>query len=119
MTAEEVLRSSERSALENNQIVSHVTGKTRVEFKGKVKSFSALGMITLALVVIAVLFGSGNLIPSALSERLIEETDVQYADAVESKKLVFQQAMYAGDIPENTAALLKEKNVLKQFMILI
>ena len=112
MTAEEVLRSSESHALENNQIVSHVTGKgTPIKAKGKIKAFGAMGFITLAIIVAAVLFSSGNLIPSAISERLIEETDVQYADAVESKKLVFQQAMQNGDLPENTIAVLKQHGV--------
>ncbi|MBR3322047.1 hypothetical protein IKG05_00160 [Candidatus Saccharibacteria bacterium] len=112
MTAEEVLRESEGLALENNQIVSHVTGKNiDVKKIKKAKSLGAMGFITLMLVVFAVLFSSGNLIPSALSERLIEETDVQYADAVGSKQVVFQQAMREGNLPENTVAILKEKGV--------
>ena len=112
MTAEEVLRSSERSALNNNQMVSYVTGKnTPIKTKGKIKAFGAMGFITLAIIVAAVLFSSGNLIPGAISDRLIEETDVQYADAVESKKLVFQQAMKNGDLPENTIAVLKQHGV--------
>ena len=82
-----------------------------IEKKGKIKTFGAMGLITLALIVAAVLFSSGNLIPSAISERLIEETDVQYADAVESKKLVFQQALKNGDLPENTVAILKKDGV--------
>jgi len=107
-----MLRSSERSALENNQMVSHVTGKIQVETRGKkLKSFTAVLFITAMLAVAAVLFSSGNLIPSAISERLIEETDVQYADAVESKKLVFQQAMQKGDLPENTISVLKQHGV--------
>ena len=112
MTAEEILRSGERSALENNQMVSHVTGKqAALNGKGKKGSLGALAFVTAMLVVFAVLFSSGNLIPSAISERLIEETDVQYADAVESKKLVFQQAMYDGDLPENTVEILKQNGV--------
>ena len=112
MTAEEILRSSERSALNENQIISRVTGKDiTIRKKGKFKTFGAMGLITLALIVAAVLFSSGNLIPSAISERLIEETDVQYADAVESKKLVFQQALKNGDLPENTIAILKQNGV--------
>ncbi|MBR3248574.1 hypothetical protein IKF89_00910 [Candidatus Saccharibacteria bacterium] len=112
MTAEEVLRYSEDSALENNQIISHVTGsRGKVKTTGKLKSLGAMGLITALLVVAAVLFSSGNLIPSAISERLIEETDVQYADAVESKKLVFQQAMKNGELPENTIAVLGQYGV--------
>lgn len=112
MTAEEVLRSSERSALENNQIVSHVTGRAQIETKSKkFKSFSAMLFITIIIAGAAIFFGSGNLIPAAISDRLMEETDVQYADAVESKKLVFQQALKNGDLPENTTKVLKEYGV--------
>ena len=112
MTAEEVLRENESRALGNNQIVSHVTGKsTNAKKLKKAKSFGATGLITAMIIVFAILFSSGNLIPAAISERLVEETDVQYADAVESKKLVFQQAMYDGELPENTVAILKEHNV--------
>lgn len=112
MTAEEVLRASERSALGNNQIVTNVTGKVQMETRGKKwKSIGALGFILLALVVAGVFFSSGSLIPAAISDRLIEETDVQYADAVESKKLVFQQAMKAGELPENTVAVLQQYGV--------
>lgn len=118
MSSEEVLRESERSALEKTsgkEYVVHVDGKVKkqkVKGKGKIKSFGAVGFITLMLGIIAIVFSSGNLIPSAISERLIEETDVQYADAVESKKLVFQQALYSGSIPDNTAEVLKNKGVL-------
>ncbi len=109
MKAEEILQASEDSALENNQIITHVTGKKQpAKIKNKAKSFGAVGFLTLILVVVAVLFSSGNIIPSAISERLIEETDVQYADAVESKKLVFQQAMQSGELPENTKAILEQ-----------
>jgi uncharacterized protein YaiE (UPF0345 family) len=112
MTAEEVLRENENRALGNNQIVSHITGKsTNTKKLKKAKSFGATGLITAMIIVFAILFSSGNLIPAAISERLVEETDVQYADAVESKKLVFQQAMYDGELPENTVAILEEHNV--------
>ena len=117
MTAEEVLRESERSALDNNQVISKVSGKDiRAKSKRGWKSFGALGFITVIIAVFAVVFSSGNLIPAAISERLIEETDVQYADAVGSKEVVFQQAMYEGEIPENTASILKGKNVLTGYV---
>ena len=120
MEAAEDLREFEKSALENNsQFVSNVHGKNiKMKMKGigNLKSFSAMGLITAAIVVFAIAFSSGNLIPDAISERLIEETDVQYADAVESKKLVFQQALYEGNVPDDTAAILKEKGVLVGYM---
>ena len=113
MSAEEILKSSEKSALKNNQFVSHVTGKkSKIKSKKKLTSFGAAGFITVMIVIAAALFGSGNIIPSAISERLIEETDVQYADMVESKKIILQQALKTGDIPDDTAELLKSSGVL-------
>ena len=112
MSAEEALRSNEKSALENNQIISHVTGQKTYASSNKMKKGGlAAAFITAVIVVFTAFFSSGNLIPSAISERLIEETDVQYADAVESKALVFQQALYDGNLPENTVAKLKTNNV--------
>ena len=113
MNAGQVLKASEASALNNNQIISHVTGKNSKSTKTrKLSSLGAAGFITIMIVFFLVIFGSGNIIPSALSERLIEETDVQYADAVESKKIVFQQALRNGEIPDDTAKILKNNGVL-------
>lgn len=112
MSAEEVLKASERSAVENElgkQFVSRVTGKTNA--KKHTKAWGALGLIILMLIVAAVVMSFGNFIPAAISERLIEATDVQYADAVESKMLVFQQALESGDIPANTVKRLEGQGV--------
>ena len=111
MGADTILRESEKNAL-NDKFVSSVNGKVNLKSKKKLKSFGIMMFLTAIILVFAVFFSSGNLIPSAISERLVEETDVQYADAVESKKIVFQQALYNGEIPENTANILKENNVL-------
>ena len=55
MSAEEILKSIERSALNNNQIISHVVGKkTKFKSSKKLRSFGAAGFITLALVIVAV-----------------------------------------------------------------
>ena len=113
MSAEELFRASERSALEDElgeQIVSHVVGKSGKKIKN-FKSWGAIGLITLLIAVLAILFSTGNLIPAAISELLIEATDVQYADAVESKILVFQQALESGDLPANTVERLKNQNI--------
>lgn len=115
MSAEEILRRTERSAATNTDeksiIVSHVIGKASGKKLGAHKSAGAIGLITLLLLVMTILFSSGNLIPAAISERLIEATDVQYADATESKFLVFQQALETGDIPENTIKRLGNQGV--------
>lgn len=112
MNAGNLLRASEASALNNSQFISSVKGKSlKVKSKGKKFSFSVLFLVTLMIAAIAVIFFSGNAIPSSISENLIEETDVQYADAVESKILVFQQAMKNGDIPTNTVSNLEDNNV--------
>lgn len=112
MSAEEILRSNEKSALKGERIVSNVVGRSKKKRGGKIKGFSATAFVTIMILVFVVLFSSGNLIPATISERLVEETDVQYADAVESKILVFQQALVSGDVPKNTIARLKENNVL-------
>ena len=113
MTAEEVLRSNEQSAAENNQIVSSVVGKKN---KGGAlslkKGFGATLFITLLLGVFLLIFSAGNLIPAAISERLIEQTDVQYADAIQTKAYVFQSALSKGTIPSNTISRLKNAGVL-------
>jgi hypothetical protein len=112
MSAEEILRSTEKRALgKNHEIISHVTGKGSQK-GGIFKKFSATAFATLMILVLVVFFSSGNLIPAAISERLIEETDVQYADAVESKILVFQQALAQGELPSNTVMRLKSHEVL-------
>lgn len=111
MSAEEVLKASERSALEDSQIVSRVTKGSVSGKKSRAGSFGVIGLITLMIVVLAILFSSGNLIPAAILERLIEATDVQYADAVESKFLVFQQTLESGTVPENTVKRLKSNGI--------
>lgn len=115
MSAEEILRQSERSAAINSgddaRIISSVLGKAQGGKLKNHKSFGALGLITLMIIILTVLFSSGNLIPAAISERLVEATDVQYADAVESKILVFQQALETGNLPENTVKRLEAQGV--------
>ena len=112
MSAEEVLKANERSAVENElgeQFISRVAGKSGK--KHSRKSWGALGLIALMLIVAAIFVSLGNFIPAAISERLIEATDIQYADAVESKFLVLQQALQNGDIPENTVKRLEGQGV--------
>ena len=114
MSAEEVLRSNESKALSGSQFVSSVAGKGKGKMKGgkKAKAIGAGVFIVGMLAIPMFIFGFGNFAPVALSERLVEETDVQYADGVQSKQLVFQEALKEGKVPENTAARLKENGVI-------
>lgn len=121
MSNTEVLRTSEERALEDSEqatdgseFITQVTGNTEYTGGKKKKwgAISAVGFLTAMIVVLMLFFSSGNFIISAISERLIEETDVQYADAVESKMLVFQQALSTGTIPNNTIERLKSEGVL-------
>ncbi|MBQ2643836.1 hypothetical protein IJG11_02885 [Candidatus Saccharibacteria bacterium] len=113
MSAEETLRSSERSALNNNQFVSHVTGKnSKIKSTKKLKSWGAAGFITAMIILVAVVFSAGNIIPTTIYEGLIEETDMQCADMTASKNLAFQQALESGEIPDGTAEILKRKGIL-------
>ena len=114
MSAEEVLRENEKIATSNSQFISHVAGKKPITIKGgsKIKKYGATGMLLGVILVVAFLFGSGNILPSALMTRLLEATDVQYPDAIISKQLVFQQALKSGEIPEDEAKILKQHNIL-------
>ena len=116
MSAEEVLRESESRALKNGEFVTHVTGRKVRNSKHKLASISATGFITLILIVAVAFFSVGNIVPNAISERLIEETDVQYADLVESKKIVLQQALREGNIPDDTAQMLKKNGVIVGYL---
>ena len=119
MSAEEVLKNSERSATTNrqgpdSQIINHVTGehgRTVLQNLKKHKSLGVIGLVTLVLLTLVVLFSFGNLIPAAILDRLIEATDVQYADAVESKFLVFEQALGNSNVPENTIKRLASNGI--------
>ncbi len=114
MSGEDILRESDKRALSNTQYISRVQGKN-TKFKkssSNLKAYGAAGFLTLMIVIGALLFSSGNIVPSAISQRLIEETDVQYADAVAGKELVFQQALYNGEVPDFTASILKKKGIL-------
>lgn len=126
MSAEEILRSNEEQA-ENNitltdeqatngGIVFTGAGKNKAKnsskFGKKAKRISAAVFVIIILFVVMILFTAGNILPAALSNRLQEETDVQYADAVMSKEIIFQQALREGDIPDNTAEILEDNNVI-------
>ncbi|MBQ3445133.1 hypothetical protein IJG29_00120 [Candidatus Saccharibacteria bacterium] len=112
MSSTEVLREAEGVALGETPIISRVTGKQAKNSGSKIKKWGAGGFVTLMILIFVMFFGSGSLIPVAISERLIEETDVQYADAVESKILVFQQALYSGEVPANTIKRLSDSGVM-------
>lgn len=116
MSAVNVLKQGEKIALSHNQIISHVTGKTKQPEKKSKAAIGATGFITLLILVFVVFFGLGNFIPTTILAKLIEQTDVQYADAVESKKIAFQQALREAQdektqIPENTIKRLNEHGV--------
>ncbi len=109
MSTAETLLENERSALTHNQIVSRVSGKN-VNLEKK----SGVGVIVAVAATIGVaglFFMSSNALPISASERLIEETDIQYADAVESKLIVFQRALINGELPDDTTENLLRKGV--------
>ena len=117
MSAEELLRSNELAALNGDRIVSHVSGRPGKKKRGKAKKASAMFFATGIILVFMVFFSSGTLVPAAISERLVEETDVQSADGVESKLAVFQYALVTGDVPLNTVRKLAENGVLVGRMV--
>lgn len=119
MSADEILRSGERSASKignnsyTNPYISNVIGKnSKLKSDKRIKSTIATCFIGSMIAIAAVVLYSGNIIPAKVQEGLVEQTDVQYADMVASKMLVFQQAMYDGDIPGDTVENLKSNNVV-------
>ena len=112
MSADELLKSSERSALNNNQFVSRVSGKkSNTKSAKKLKSLGAVGFIAAMAIIALVLLGSGNILPAAVQERMIEATDVQCADMVMSKNIAIQQALTEGELPDDTTKILNEKGI--------
>ena len=61
MSARDILRSTEKSALIKNQIISNVVGKKSKKSGGRKGKISAAAFITAAIVIVVVFFSSGNL----------------------------------------------------------
>lgn len=117
MNAGQILKASEASALRGGDFLTKVTGKKlNIKKSKKIKSFGAVGFITALLAFFLVIFSSGNLMPSILSDALINEFDVQRADAIESKKIVIQRALEQGNLPEDTVKILKNNGVLTGYV---
>ena len=101
------------------------SGKSKSKLKagGKLKAFGAVGFIVAMLAIFTGLFSTANILPAAISARLSEETDTQYAYSRETQFLIFQAAMRGqdengkdtgkgGDLPDNVVEVLKWKGVL-------
>ena len=115
MNAEGLLLKMESSAIStmnNGAFVSSVTGKSSFKTKKKKRAFSALFLIVSIIIIASLSLGMGNVIPSAISDRILEETNMQHSDAVESTFIIFKQKLVEGSFPVSTAKILKEKNVL-------
>ena len=111
MSAEETFRLSEQNALSGEDHFSSVTGKNLSlsgEKNGSGKSrFGATGAIIGFIGIALFLFLGNDNLPSDLNDRLISQTDVQYADAVESRNLAISEALKSGDFPSDTTEKLK------------
>jgi hypothetical protein len=111
MSAEETFRLSEQNALSGEDHFSSVTGKNLSlsgEKNGSGKSsFGATSAIIGFIGIALFLFLGNDNLPSNLNDRLISQTDVQYADAVESRNLAISEALKSGDFPSDTTEKLK------------
>ncbi len=108
MSAEETLADYERAAENGKQATVQLKGRNLKAHKRK----SPALLLTLGLALaMALLFSSDGMLPIALSERIVEETDVQRTDGLESMLIVFQQALKSGTVPKNTIARLRKKEV--------
>ena len=113
MQSRELLISGENPEPINDQHFWRGKGKkAKIESTKKWKSWGATGLLTAMIILLAVLFNFGEFTSTNLQENLVEQTDVQYADAVASKEIVLQQALVEGNIPEDTATLLKKGGII-------
>lgn len=125
----QALIESEENALENHEFVSNVSYSNSVKFNknsfknnlGNVKQVSRHPILVIcALILIAVvgifIFQSDEEIPSLFNDLIIEATDVQKADQIESFKIAFKEALKDGDIPPDTAKYLSEKGYLVGYL---
>ncbi len=117
MQSREMLISGENPEPINDQHFWRGKGKkAKIESTKRWKSWGATGLLTAMIILLAVLFNFGEFASTNLQENLVEQTDVQYADAVASKKIVLQQALVEGNIPDDTAALLKKEEITVGYM---
>lgn len=112
MSAGDTLRAGESSALYNNQIISSVSGKSEKKKKGKLLSWSAAGMVFVMIFIVMYFVNFGGFVPDNFTTRVTEQTDMQHADGVASKIVVFAQALKDILVPENTKIRLAQNEVL-------
>ena len=114
MSGKEELQVSEQLASKGLP-VSHsnsVVGKGKKKGKGKTfgkyGKYFASGFIGLFLILIIGSIGSIYTVILGFNSRLTEASNIQHADAVQSKQEVIKESLIEGNIPNNTANLLKE-----------
>ena len=85
----------------------------RPKLKNKKFLFGAAGFVTAVIAFFAFGFPQIDVVYKAklFVEQLKEATDSQHADGVESMIIVFQEALATGDVPSETARILKDNGV--------
>lgn len=124
MSAQEELQQADESAVDNVQSESQSSGGgfnvnigkgatklTGGKSKKKVAGVTAPLAIVVIIGIVLFIFIGGNYAPDHILTRSIEETDSQYADAMQSRDLVLQNALEYGQIPTNTYNRLEEAGV--------
>ncbi len=113
MSYEQTLIRSEENALENHEFVSNVGIPASLHHTASkfTKSRPIISILGIILIVILGLFlmQFDEEIPALFNDLIIEATDVQNADRIESTKIAFAGALEAGDIPGDTTKFLNEK----------
>lgn len=122
MSYEQALIESENNALEEHEFVSNVNTSRQPSRLGRralstgiaPKAAKSHPILSVFLVIGIAILGIFVMqfdeeVPSLFNDLIIEATDVQNADHIESSKLVFEEALRTGNIPNDTASLLKEK----------
>ena len=123
MSYEQALIQSEENALENREFVSNVNSP-KFSSTGTFHNFTKKKSSPIFAIVIGLVLVIGGIflsqfdeeIPSLFNDLILEATDVQNADHIESSKIAFQGALKQGEIPNDTAKLLKEKDYLVGYL---
>lgn len=120
MSGKDTLRTNEQVA-SNGLAVTHSNsvvgkGKKKGKIGGKIAKYSAFGGVALILVFLVGFIASGNLIPNAISAKLNEASNIQHADAVQSKQDIIQESLKEGKMPNNTTDLLKSNGAEVGYM---
>lgn len=115
--AEEELRERDAAALVSNEPdfsaghTTNVTGGVKPGKRSLKKASIKVFGVIIAIIALILLFATPILSLDWISTRFIEQTDSQWADAVQNRAIVFQNALEEGSVPQATYQRLAQEGV--------